>query len=290
MLNKKFSDDWKWWVWTYVKNNKNKENLFTILLNNGYEWEAIQKELDYTPVTKNNILSKERQKALNEDKDVFVRNLNKVLADNPRCHRIESNLLEAYEIEGFISNQDCDTFIQLMEPVLKPSEVTNPDAEKNIRTSSTAFMPMGDSPFLPRLNQQLHEFMKIPIGKGESPQGQKYEVGQEFKPHCDWFDPNSPYNEKHLGMGQRTWTLMVYLNDVEEGGETAFTKINYEVKPKKGKALVWNNLFENGETSFYSEHWGKPVVKGMKYIVTKWFREKDGMDQSGETLPPSPNI
>ena len=68
MLNKKFSDDWKWWVWTYVKNNKNKENLFTILLNNGYEWEAIQKELDYTPVTKNNILRKERQKALNEDK------------------------------------------------------------------------------------------------------------------------------------------------------------------------------------------------------------------------------
>ena len=288
MLNKKFSDDWKWWIWTYVKNQGNKENLFTILLNNGYDWQTISDELSYTPIGKLNLLRKERQNALNKDGDVYVRNLYKVLADNPRCHRIESNLVEAYEVDDFMSHADCDNFIELMEPVLKPSTVTNPEADPTTRTSSTAFMPMLNSPYLPKLNQELHDFMKIPVDLGESPQGQKYQAGQEFKPHCDWFDKNSPYNQVHLNMGQRTWTLMVYLSDVEEGGETAFTKIGYEVKPKKGKALIWNNLHENGDINWFTEHWGKPVIKGTKYIITKWFREHDGKQKVGEAMPPSP--
>ena len=62
----------------------------------------------------------------------------------------------------------------------------------------------------------------------------------------------------------------------EEGGETKFTKLNMQIKPKRGKVVVWNNIDKDLKGNWYSEHWGKPVIRGEKYIITKWFREHDG--------------
>ena len=42
--------------------------------------------------------------------------------------------------------------------------------------------------------------------------------------------------------GQRMKTALVYLNDVESGGGTKFTKLNMEVNAEKGKLLVFENV------------------------------------------------
>ena len=73
--------------------------------------------------------------------------------------------------------------------------------------------------------------------------------------------------------GNRTWTAMIYLNDVEEGGETKFTKINFSSKPERGKLLIWQNT-NNGQNVDNSMHCGMPVIKGEKFVLTKWLREK----------------
>ena len=74
--------------------------------------------------------------------------------------------------------------------------------------------------------------------------------------------------------GQRTWTAMVYLNAVEEGGATWFPQIGIRVAPKKGLLLAWNNMKPRRQPERdHMLHEGMPVVKGTKYIVTKWFRE-----------------
>ena len=289
MIIKKFTDDWKWWIWTYVKSNNNKEDIFSVLLNHGFSWDLIAKELDFVPLRKSNTIRKERQKKLEEQVN-YVTSLYKPLADNPRCARIESNYIELYEIDNFLTSQDCDKFIQYMDPYLMKSTVTNPDAEENVRTSSTAYIK-NDGVFIENIDRQLHDFMRIPRDMAEEMQGQKYLPGQEFKPHCDWFDKNSEYNKVHLNKGQRTWTLMIYLNDVEEGGETKFTKIDIAVKPKKGKALVWYNKHPNNEPNQFTEHWGMPVIKGEKNIITKWFREHNGNQpgiQNQVVMPESP--
>lgn len=67
---------------------------------------------------------------------------------------------------------------------------------------------------------------------------------------------------------------MVYLNDVEEGGTTKFPLINLDIVPKKGTAIIWYNLDKNNNRNKYSNHSGSPIIKGEKYIITKWFREK----------------
>jgi prolyl 4-hydroxylase len=279
MLIKSFSDDWKWWVWNYVKAEKNKENLFVILLNHGFEWEAISKELNFIPSSPKTLERKERQKIIDNNDPCFVNPLYKTLADNPAVHRFESNFLEMYEIDDFLNEKECQEFVDKIGSSLHKSTVTNPEANKSVRTSSTAYLRAHEWENSRLLNEKVHSIMRWPMLAGEELQGQRYNVGEEFKQHCDFFDKNSPYNVVHLEKGQRTWTFMIYLDDVESGGETKFTKINFEFKPKRGKAIIWNNLLPNGNGNAWSEHWGMPVQSGQKNIITKWFREQNPAKQ-----------
>jgi prolyl 4-hydroxylase len=74
--------------------------------------------------------------------------------------------------------------------------------------------------------------------------------------------------------GQRTWTAMVFLNDVEGGGETNFPHAAAKVTPRRGNLLCWNNMDAIGQPNTYAMHQGCPVTAGTKYIITKWYRER----------------
>ena len=104
-------------------------------------------------------------------------------------------------------------------------------------------------------------------------QGQYYEPGEEFKVHTDFFE--GPAFEEHAReRGQRTFTFMVYLNDVESGGETEFMRLKQTIKPKKGMAIIWNSLNEDGSNNHNTLHQAHPIRSGFKSIITKWFRIK----------------
>lgn len=57
------------------------------------------------------------------------------------------------------------------------------------------------------------------------------------------------------------WTL--YLNDVEEGGETEFLYQRQRIKPKAGTLAIW-------PTGFTHTHRGNPPLSEDKYIITGW--------------------
>jgi prolyl 4-hydroxylase len=73
-------------------------------------------------------------------------------------------------------------------------------------------------------------------------------------------------------MGQRTFTFMIYLNDVEAGGETNFVNIKQGFRPLTGTAVIWNSLNQDGSPNSFTMHHALPVQKGFKAIITKWFR------------------
>jgi prolyl 4-hydroxylase len=109
---------------------------------------------------------------------------------------------------------------------------------------------------------------------GEPLQGQRYDVGQEFKAHTDTFNPGGYDFYVHAANGgQRTWTAMVYLNAPDEGGATRFKLIGKTIQPETGKLLTWNNLDSSGQPNMATMHHGMKVRRGVKYIITKWFRE-----------------
>src|SRR3546814_11598940 len=56
------------------------------------------------------------------------------------------------------------------------------------RTSDTCDLDHAD-PFIMAIDRKLSHFLGIDPAYGEPIQGQRYAVGQEFKPHTDYFDP-----------------------------------------------------------------------------------------------------
>jgi prolyl 4-hydroxylase len=110
---------------------------------------------------------------------------------------------------------------------------------------------------------------------GEPLQGQRYEVGQCFKDHVDFFYVDQPYWPEYASHGgQRTWTAMIYLSDAVKAGGTAFPLLDREIEPKLGRILIWNNMALDGSPNGWVLHSGQPVDAGIKYIVTKWYRER----------------
>ena len=112
-------------------------------------------------------------------------------------------------------------------------------------------------------------------------QGQRYDPGEYFKEHTDWFTPGTEEYITHTRVGgQRTWTVMIYLNVVERGGETFFRKLDRCFTPSPGLALIWNNLQADGTPNPFTLHEAIPVAKGHKWVITKWFRSQPGRNEA----------
>ena len=67
---------------------------------------------------------------------------------------------------------------------------------------------------------------------------------------------------------------MVFLNSPEAGGCTNFPTAGLIITPRTGNLLVWNNMDALGTPNSASLHQGMPVERGMKYVLTKWYRER----------------
>lgn len=64
---------------------------------------------------------------------------------------------------------------------------------------------------------------------------------------------------------------------MEEGGETRFSYLDINVKPKLGRVLVWSNILDEdpAEEDVEARHEALPVIKGQKYGATAWFHHRN---------------
>ena len=184
--------------------------------------------------------------------------------------------LEIFTIPNFLKDSECDYLCKKILTTNSRSQVAGYGNEPSVvmesRTSSTSNLYDEDL-IVKKINKRISKELQMPLENGETMQGQLYEVGQEFRHHNDYFIGDG-YTNHCLSSGQRVYTCMIYLNDVEEGGETDFSQIGRSFKPTKGMAIVWKNSNGIGTENPASLHAGTPVIKGKKIIVTKWFREK----------------
>jgi prolyl 4-hydroxylase len=114
------------------------------------------------------------------------------------------------------------------------------------------------------------------VEQGEPLQILHYGLKGEYLPHHDYFDPNDPGSPVILKTGgQRIATLVMYLNTPEEGGATHFPELDLDVKARKGSAVYFEYMNKNGQLDSRSLHAGMPVLKGEKWVATKWLRESN---------------
>lgn len=197
----------------------------------------------------------------------------------------------AFLYHNFLSKEECEYLISLAKPHMKKSTVvdsaTGGSKDSRVRTSSGTFLRRGQDKVIRTIEKRISDFTFIPAENGEGLQVLHYEVGQKYEPHFDYF--HDDFNTKNGG--QRIATLLMYLSDVEEGGETVFpsAKVNsssipfynelsecakrgISVKPKMGDALLFWSMRPDGTLDPTSLHGGCPVIKGDKWSSTKWIR------------------
>jgi len=188
--------------------------------------------------------------------------------------RVPSPRLEMFIKRNFLSAEECEALIGLIEAERRPSTIANHNGDDAVRTSETCDLNHEDAA-VAVLNDKLAAISGIDPIYGERLQGQRYEVGQQFKAHTDYFEPDHPDYQTYCAVsGQRTWTFMIYLNDVEAGGATRFKVIDKIIQPERGKLLAWNNRRPDGSLNAATLHHAMKVRKGLKYVITRWYRER----------------
>lgn len=189
--------------------------------------------------------------------------------------RVPSDKLELFQLRGFLSPEHCAELVRLVDANRRPSTIADPNGDEYFRTSETCDLS-ADEPAVLQLEALLEALGGVNPKHGEPVQGQRYAVGQEFKPHTDYFEPGGLDYDKFCSVaGQRTWTFMVYLNEPDAGGATRFKCIGKTFQPELGKLVCWNNRRLDGRPNPNTLHHGMKVRQGTKYVITKWYREKE---------------
>jgi len=194
----------------------------------------------------------------------------------PTAKRCSGDNAEVFAVDNFLSAYECLELINLIRNHHRPSTTTNDKGKyQNYRTSQTCDLSLLDSPLIAEIDRRICKMLGISADYSEGIQGQWYNIGEEFKEHTDYFEPNSTeFSNFAAEQGQRTWTFMIYLNSTQAGGTTFFPKLNLSFAPSQGRAVIWNNLKPDGSPNPLTLHHGMPVEEGYKAIITKWFRIK----------------
>ncbi|CAL9752165.1 unnamed protein product [Musa acuminata subsp. burmannicoides] len=200
----------------------------------------------------------------------------------------------AFLFHNFLSKEECEYLIELAKPYMKKSTVvdstTGRSTDSRVRTSSGMFLRRGQDKIIRAIEKRIADFTFIPVEHGEGLQVLHYEVGQKYEPHYDYFVDE--FNTRNGG--QRLATLLMYLSDVEEGGETVFPsakvfssslpwytelsecgKKGLSIKPKMGDALLFWSMRPDATLDPSSLHGGCPVIRGNKWSSTKWMHIRE---------------
>ena len=146
------------------------------------------------------------------------------------------------------------------------------EAEKVVsqgRTSQNAWCREGcdSNPLVRGVIARIEAVLGIPYGNFEQFQVLRYEPGQYYRTHHDF-----GASQRKLACGPRILTFFLYLSDVEEGGETAFPRLDLKVSPAKGKALLWPSVLNEDLSKQEPKtfHEALPVLKGLKIAANAW--------------------
>ena len=189
---------------------------------------------------------------------------------------------------GFAPLAACDWLIEQARGRLVPAQLYDDHSgaatQNDYRSNSAAnFGLLDTSLVLVLLQARLAAALNTSMTMLEAANVLHYAVGEKFDEHHDYIDPRSPSYARLIAQGgQRTATCIIYLNDDYEGGETEFTRLGLSHKGARGEAVVFLNTLPDGTPDPRSAHAGRPPLKGEKWIVVNFTRDRPQLPQGPE--------
>ena len=205
-----------------------------------------------------------------KEQTIFTFTGNKIKAEDK-----EIDVLAKYEeplvvvLGSVLDDEECDRLIEVSKDRLHRSKIGVEKVVSDIRTSSGAFLTDVNDEIVSKVEKRVSSIVGIPVEHGEGLHILNYKPGQEYKEHFDYFKPTSK-----AASNNRICTVVLYLSDVEVGGETYFSKLGLKVYPKKGMAVYFEYFYNDQTLNELTLHGGAPVITGEKWIATQWFRRK----------------
>ena len=181
-------------------------------------------------------------------------------------------------LPAFVSPEICDHIVARATPRLARAQVYDPATglgrvEQHRSNSAFAFNLETTDLVLVLLRERIARTAGLPVTGLEPSQVLRYGVGETFDWHVDWLDPAIPGQASDLATrGQRIATLLLYLNDDFEGGETAFESSGLRHRARRGDALMWANTLPQGGVDHTTRHAGLPPIRGKKWVLSQWMR------------------
>jgi prolyl 4-hydroxylase len=200
-----------------------------------------------------------------------------------------------FEIEHFLTPAECQSLIELAvqsglhastvyaggSPVQRMSSTRSSFNTWMGRTNMTDFiyrraahvLNMDEALLLPHDIDDDEDRDEYSHSLAESLQILRYRKSEEYAPHHDWVIPRiaHPYQPTRFA------TLLIYLNDNYEGGETVFPRaINAQyhdgitITPQTGKAVLFYNILPDGNVDDLSQHGSQKVLSGEKFAANLW--------------------
>ncbi len=275
---------WAQWLSDNLTRGCSAESLVAAMVKSGFSPASAQQHVDQAQARSPQPASTHAQPRLEAaytyDTPRFALTGNRIVTHD-REVRVAMRLAQPVValLDNLMSHEECDELVRLSSIKLKRSAVVDPETGRDQvideRSSYGTFFHRNESEFIARLDRRIAEVMHWPVENGEGIQILHYPVGGEYRPHFDYFPPDEPGSQAHLARGgQRVSTLVMYLNDVDEGGQTSFPSINLAITPKKGAAAYFEYCNGQGQVDALTLHAGEPVVRGEKWIATKWMRQQ----------------
>lgn len=177
-------------------------------------------------------------------------------------------------IDNFLSDNECDELIEYAnnhQLITSETLGDNGNVTSDYRKSEQIWITDEQHQIAKKISDFCEHILNLPKKNMEFLQLVKYDVSGYFKEHYD----AEPDKTKNNNVKDRAHTFMVYLNNVEEGGETRFPNLDLNCKPKKGTAIYFKTLLSDGVLLKKSLHQGMPIIQGEKYIVNKWIHLND---------------
>lgn len=174
----------------------------------------------------------------------------------------------------------CDHVMAIAAPAMRPSMVMDPrdgrmKPHPYRRSLNASLFPWHQDLVSVALEARLAALAGRPPEHGEMLSVLCYHPGGEYRPHLDALTAGEGRSGEELARnGQRTHTVLIRLSESFEGGETAFPKAGLRLAAGVGDALLFRNTDETGRPDPLSLHAGMPVQSGVKWMATKWIRER----------------
>eukprot|EP00985_Skeletonema_marinoi_P021426 scaffold13138_cov151-Skeletonema_marinoi.AAC.3 len=175
-------------------------------------------------------------------------------------------------VHNFLSSAECEFLIRNATDAFGPAPVVGRGSGEvsPSRTSSTCYLARED---LPEYMRKITLLTGKPPEHCELPQVGRYYPSQQYLQHFDAFDLSNEDGIRFASNGgQRTITVLTYLNDVPRGGSTSFPNLNIQVRPQKGMALVFFPATLDGLLDKMALHAALPAVD-VKYVSQVWVRQ-----------------